>query len=137
MAADCRPDSRQISNATISAAEKSLNLAAEDTGLVETIWLLTQLPLAARSEDFTSSLRKAGLDVSDTPSLMEIVGALTDTIDARLSQNGGRTDLGEMAQMAADFAHAAMQKICSKLKEDARCCPGLRHRDRKGKEINR
>jgi len=57
--------------------------------------------LAARSENFTSSLRKAGLDVSDTLSLREIVGALTDTIDARLGQNGGRTDLGEMAQMAA------------------------------------
>lgn len=91
----------QIANATISAAEKGLNIAAEDRGLVETIWLLTQLPLAARSEDFPSYLRKAGIDVSDSPTLMEIVGALTDTIDARLGQNGGRTDLGEMAQMAA------------------------------------
>ena len=92
----------QIANATISAAEKGLNLATEDTGLVETIWLLTQLPLAARSEDFLASLRKAGLNVSDSPSLMEVVGAFTDTIDARLAQtqNGDRADLGEMAQMS-------------------------------------
>lgn len=91
----------QLANATISAAEKGLNIAAEDAGLVETIWLLTQLPLAARSEDFSSALHKSSMDVSDSPSLLEIVGALTDAIDARLSQNGRRTDLGEMAQMAA------------------------------------
>ena len=93
----------QIANATISAAERGLNLAAEDSGLVETIWLLTQLPLAARSEDFTTSLRKTGLNVSDSPSLMELVGAFTDTIDDCLAKtkNGDRADLGEMAQMSA------------------------------------
>lgn len=91
----------QIANATIAAAEKGLNLAAEDAGLVETIWLLTQVPLAARSDDFAGALRSAGLGVSDTPSLLEVVGAFSDAVDARLEKNGGRTDLGEMAQMAA------------------------------------
>lgn len=91
----------QLANATISAAEQGLRLAAEDKGLVETIWLLTQIPLAARSDDFAGSLRNAGLNVSDAPSLMEVVGALSDAIDSRLANNGGRTDLGEMAQMAA------------------------------------
>ncbi len=91
----------QLANATISAAEQGLRLAAEDKGLVETIWLLTQIPLAARSDDFAASLRNAGLNVSDAPSLMEVVGALSDAIDSRLANNGGRTDLGEMAQMAA------------------------------------
>jgi len=91
----------QIANATISAAERGLNLAAEDRGLVETIWLLTQLPLAARKDNFATALRDAGLDVSDSPGLMEIVGAVSDAIDRRLANNSGRTDLGEMAQMAA------------------------------------
>jgi hypothetical protein len=91
----------QLANATIAAAEKGLNLAAEDKGLVETIWLLTQIPLAARQQNFSAALRDAGLDVSDSPGLMEIVGAISDAIDRRLSNNGGRTDLGEMAQMAA------------------------------------
>ena len=40
----------QIANATITAAEQGFKLAAEDKGLVETTWLLTQLPLAAKSE---------------------------------------------------------------------------------------
>ncbi|MBN2291557.1 MAG: hypothetical protein JXM70_03970 [Pirellulales bacterium] len=91
----------QVSNATITAAERGLNLAAEDKGLVETIWLLTQLPLCARHDDFAGALRSVGLDVSDSPSLMEVVGAFSDAVDRRLSNNGGRTDLGEMAQMAA------------------------------------
>ena len=91
----------QIANATITAAERGLNLAAEDKGLVETVWLLTQLPLAARSDDFAGALRNAGLDVSDSPGLMEVVGAFSDAVDRRLANNGGRTDLGEMAQMAA------------------------------------
>lgn len=44
----------QVANATTTAAEKGLNLAAKDKGLVETVWLLTQLPLAARSGDAAS-----------------------------------------------------------------------------------
>lgn len=91
----------QIANATITAAEKGLKLAAEDKGLVETIWLLTQLPLAARSDNFAQALQSTGLDVSDSPSLMEVIGAFSDAIDKKLANNGGRTDLGEMAQMAA------------------------------------
>ena len=93
--------STQVANATITAAEHGLSLTSEDKGLVETIWLLTQLPLAARSDNFAASLRTAGLDVSDSPNLMEVVGAFSDAVDRRLSNNGGRTDLGEMAQMAA------------------------------------
>jgi len=91
----------QIANATITAAEQGFNLAAEDKGLVETIWLLTQLPLAAKSEDFGQALQSVGLDVSASPGLMEVLGAFSDAIDKKLTNNGGRTDLGEMAQMAA------------------------------------
>jgi hypothetical protein len=91
----------QIANATIIAAEKGLGFAARDNGVVETIWLLTKLPLAARSEDFAQALRDCGLSVSDSPGLMEIVGAVADAIDAKMPNCKGRTDLGEMAQMAA------------------------------------
>jgi hypothetical protein len=91
----------QVANATINAAETGLGSAAKDKGLIETIWLLTKLPLAARSEDFAQALRDCGLSVSDSPGLMEIVGAVADAIDARMPNCKGRTDLGEMAQMAA------------------------------------
>jgi hypothetical protein len=91
----------QVANATIHAAEAGLSFAAKDKGVVETIWLLTQLPLAARSDDFSQALQDCGLSVSDSPGLMEIVGAVTDAIDTRMPNCKGRTDLGEMAQMAA------------------------------------
>ena len=58
----------QISNATIIAAEKALELAAKDKGLVETVWLLTKLPLAAKGTDFARELQSSGLDVSNSPS---------------------------------------------------------------------
>jgi hypothetical protein len=90
----------------MSAAQRGLEAAAQDKGLVYTIWLLTQLPLAARSPDFEARLRKLGLDVdaAGSPSLLEVTGAFSDAVDARLRRTGGRTDLGEMAQMAASEA---------------------------------
>jgi hypothetical protein len=91
----------QIANATITAAEKGLSFAVKDKGVVETVWLLTQLPLAARSDSFAPALRDCGLSVSDSPGLMEIVGAVSDAIDKKMPNCKGRTDLGEMAQMAA------------------------------------
>jgi hypothetical protein len=91
----------QIANATITAAENCFKMVAEDKGLVETIWILTQLPLVAKSDNFGQALQSIGLDVSNSPSLMEVVGAFSDAIDKKLKNNGGRTDLGEMAQMAA------------------------------------
>lgn len=91
----------QVANATINAAETGLASAANDKGVVETIWLLSQLPLAARTDNFAQALRECGLSVSDSPGLMDIVGAVTDAIDARMPNCKGRTDLGEMAQMAA------------------------------------
>jgi hypothetical protein len=91
----------QVANATITAAEKGLDLAVKDRGVVETVWLLFQLPLAAREENFSLALRDCGLNVSDSPGLLEIVGALSDAVDAKMPNCTGRTDLGEMAQMAA------------------------------------
>ena len=90
-----------VAAATMNAAQRGLDAAAQDKGLVYTVWLLTQVPLAARSADFEGRLRKLGLDVSATPSLLDVTGAFTDAVDAHLRRTGGRTDLGEMAQMAA------------------------------------
>jgi hypothetical protein len=91
----------QVATATINAAEKGLGVAVKDKGLVETIWLLAQLPLAARMPNFAAELRDRGVSVSDSPGLSEIVAAVSEAIDAKMPNNRGRTDLGEMAQMAA------------------------------------
>jgi hypothetical protein len=90
----------QIAIATINAAERGLNLASHDEALVESIYLLTQLPLAARSPNFVSKLREAGLNVVDEPGLMDIVSSFSEAVDHQVGI-GARSDLGEMAQMAA------------------------------------
>ncbi|MFA6148643.1 MAG: hypothetical protein WC899_10595 [bacterium] len=98
----------KIAAATMEASQEGLAEARKDPGLVHSVWLLTQIPIAARAEDFAGSLRKLGLEVSDAPGLLEVVGAFTGAVDAHLRPGGGRTDLGEMAQMAAAEALTAL-----------------------------
>lgn len=90
----------QVANATINAADRGLDYAADDPALIEAVWLATQLPLDARQPNFADALRHTGLDVSDEPSLFEISAAATECVDAIMEKKSHRTDLGEMAQMA-------------------------------------
>jgi hypothetical protein len=94
-------DAGAIATATAEAAESSLQSAATDSAFLQSFWLLTQLPLAARSDSFAQDLRDLGIRVADRPSLMDIVAAFSAAIDKHVHEHGGRTDLGEMAQMAA------------------------------------
>ena len=94
-------DTPEIAAATLDASKRGLVEADQDPGLVYSVWLLTQIPLAAREKDFGSGLRRTGLEVSGNPTLLEIVGAFTKAVDEHLGKHGGRTDLGEIAQLAA------------------------------------
>jgi hypothetical protein len=100
--------SAEVAAATMDASDRGLAGAAKDAGLVYSVWLLTQIPLAARGDDFVSRLQQLGLDVSTAPSLLEVVGAFAGGVDEHLSRKDGRTDLGEMAQMAACEALTAL-----------------------------
>lgn len=91
----------QLATATLTAAEQGLRGASADIGVVETVWLLVRLPLAARQPDFVLALQRCGVAVDDRPGLLDIVGAVSDAIDAKMPNNKGRTDLGEMAQTSA------------------------------------
>jgi hypothetical protein len=91
----------QVANAAIRAAERGLLRINRDAGAIETVWLLTQLPFAARSRDFEDALLRCGLRVPNEPALLDLVAAFSRAVDDRLAATGGRTDLGEMAQMAA------------------------------------
>jgi hypothetical protein len=100
--------SPDVAAATMGASAHGLAGAAKDLGLVHSVWLLTQIPLAARRDDFVARLQQLGLDVGATPSLLEVVGAFSAGVDEHLRLTGGRTDLGEMAQMAACEALMAL-----------------------------
>jgi hypothetical protein len=90
-----------IAALSADAAEAGLKKASSDPIFLHSFWLLTQIPLAARGPDFVGELRRLGVPVADRPGLIDVVSAVTAAIDDHARMRGGRTDLGEMAQMAA------------------------------------
>ena len=100
-------DVAAIAAATLDAARKGLEHASDDAALVQSFWLLTQLPRCAREINYPEALNRVGLPVAGAPSLIELLGAFSDAVDAHVRQTGQRTDLGEMAQMGAAESLAA------------------------------
>lgn len=90
-----------VAAATSAAAESQLGDASDDPAVKHSFWLLTQILIAARTKDFGAELRERGLQVSDSPTLSELTVAMSDAIDREIRRSGGRTDLGEMAQLSA------------------------------------
>jgi hypothetical protein len=90
-----------VAAATAKAVERGMIDASEDPCVRQAFYLLTQIPVAARSGDFAVSLQKIGLEVDTQPSLIEVCSAMMDSIDRFASRLGHRTDFGEMAQLAA------------------------------------
>lgn len=91
----------RIAAASSAAAEAALSRAVGDPALIHAFWLLTQLPLAARGGDFTERLGELGLGVGSNPQFFEILGAFSEAVDGHSRLFGRRSDLGEMAQLAA------------------------------------
>jgi hypothetical protein len=106
-------DVATIATTTSQAAQVGLNLAESDEGLRHAFWLLSQVVLAARQDDFGSALKDVGVSVPSEPSVLNVVAGFTDTIDHHLRKTHARTDIGEMAQMAA--AEAITSTLSGKL----------------------
>lgn len=94
-------DVQDVAAATSAAAERQMADASNDPAVKHAVWLLTQIPTAARKPDFAAELRKIGLRVGDRPTLLEVATAMTEAVDRYVAKVGGRTDLGEMAQLSA------------------------------------
>jgi hypothetical protein len=94
-------DVAQVATATSEAAQVGLDLAHDDPGLCHAVWLLTKIALAARQPELGAALDAVGVSCPASPSLFDIVSGFTEAMDRRLTQRGGRTDIGEMAQLAA------------------------------------
>src|SRR5450631_2909576 len=90
-----------VAAATSAAAEQQMVDASDDPALKHSVWLLTQIPTAARKKDFGFELRKLGLRISDRPTLVEVATVMSGAIDSVVAKTGGRTDIGEMAQLSA------------------------------------
>ena len=94
-------DVPELAAAVAVAAEKELISARGDPVLGNTVWLLTQLPQAARSDRFEAELTALGFAPGSEHSLLSIVAGLSGAIDSQISGTAGRTDLGELARQAA------------------------------------
>ena len=90
-----------VAASAADAAETALQSASNDPAFLHAFWLLTQVPLAARGPNFADDLRRLGVHVPDQPGLMDVAAAVSGAVDRYAREQGGRTDLGEMAQMAA------------------------------------
>lgn len=91
----------EIASKTMAAGERGFKQAAYDTGFRYTVWLLTQVTLAAGKPNFSNELNKLGINVPRNPNLFDILGAFTNHIDSHLRRERARTDISEMAQLAA------------------------------------
>src|SRR4051812_4884083 len=97
-----------IAASTARAAEAALQAASKDPAFLYAFWLLTQIPLAARGPEFAQDLRRLGLEIRNQPGLMDVAAAISGAVDRHAREQGYRTDLGEMAQMAAVESLAAL-----------------------------
>jgi hypothetical protein len=93
---------QNVAAATSAAAEHQMLDASDDPAVKHSVWLLTQIPTAARNADFAVELRKLGFRVSDHPTLLEVATAMSAATDIYVAKKGGRTDVGEMAQLSAE-----------------------------------
>ena len=98
----------ELANATAHAAEAEFKSAGSDPALTYTVWLLTQLPLAARSPQFAARLQELGFEKDADQSLLGLVAGLTSAIDKHVEDRSDRTDLGELARLAATESLSAI-----------------------------
>ena len=91
----------QLADATARAAETELKSAKGDPALAYTVWLLTQLPIAARSPQFAARLRELGFDRGAERSILGLVAGFSVAVDRNVANSTQRSDLGELARQAA------------------------------------
>lgn len=99
-------DIAAIAHRTLDAAQAGIDAAMSDRGLCYTFYLLAQVLLASREQDWVSAMREAGLSVPQSPSLFDITSSVQNAVDDYLASRDHPTDISEMAQLAAGEALA-------------------------------
>lgn len=101
-------DVAKIATQALDAAEAALKRAISDEGLRYSFYLLTQLVLAARKEDWHEQLAKLGIHLSANATLFDLTAEIQNAIDDHIASYGHRSDVSEMAQQAAGEAVATL-----------------------------
>jgi hypothetical protein len=97
-----------IAGCTLEAAEAGLSKAVKEQGLRYAFYLLSQLALSAREENWPQALQKIGIELSENSSVFDLTVELQSAVDRHISAFSRPTDISEMAQRAAGEAISAL-----------------------------
>ena len=107
-----------IADATLSASDRGLERARTDEGVGYCLYLLTMLPIAARENNFSAALADLGVpapvsmaapNLAPDYSVFDLVSGFGSAVDRHLRATRSRTDIGELAQLAAS---EALNSLC-------------------------
>ncbi len=118
----------EIAEATLVASDEGLERAKGDEGLAYCLYLMATLTRAATQQDFAAALSSAGLPAPFAPqgtpdyavqpseqaskyTVFDLVSGFSAEVDRHLRETRSRTDIGEMAQLAASESLSA---LCSR-----------------------
>lgn len=94
------PDVAEVASRALDAAEAGLDRAINDPGLAYSVYLLTQLALASRDQNWLVQLRTLGIDLPSEPTPMDLATEFQRAVDDHLVEQHGYSDVSEMAQGA-------------------------------------
>ena len=97
-------DVEDIAAATSQAADTAFETIQNDKGFLETVELMKELAVAAKSSDPLEQLKAVGIDLPDKPSVIDVGIALTEAVDRIIETKGIRSDFNELAHGALSSA---------------------------------
>lgn len=118
----------EIADATMAASDDGLERAKSNEGLAYCLYLMATLTRAATQDDFAEALSNAGLPAPFAPTgtpdykipptsqasqytVFDLVGGFSAAVDRHLRETRSRTDISEIAQLAATESLSA---LCSR-----------------------
>ena len=102
-----------VANQALAASNKAFGCIQNDPGFSESVWILTQLAVAAQAADPRVFLESVGLKFDAQSSVADVAATLHEILDRWSSQRRERSDFGEMAQSA--LVSAVSQHLNDKL----------------------
>jgi len=104
-------DVETIALQALDAAQNGLKAAIDDIGLQYVFYMLTQLVLSSRGDDWQAQLENIGIQLSEDATVFDLTAAFQNVIDDYLFEHSRSSDISEIAQKAAGEAITALASI--------------------------
>jgi hypothetical protein len=92
------------------ASDAGLERAKSDEGLAYSLYMMTRLTRAATEADLTAALTRIGMPApfGSQYTVFDLVSGFSASVDRHLRNTRSRSDIGEMAQLAASESLSAL-----------------------------